>query len=393
MTDTGKKALELHKQYKGKLATQVKVPLKTQEDFILAYMPGVAEVTMACTYDAQNAYQYTMKQNFVAVITDGSSVLGLGNVGPYGAIPVMEGKAMIYKRFVDIDSFPLSLATQDPEEIIQIVRNVAPVFGGIHLEDIAAPKCFMIEERLQDLGIPVMHDDQFGTAVVVRAAVKNAARAVGKEFASLQVVISGGGAAGQATAKLLASDGMQGENYDRVANIIVVDSKGIIVETRDDLDPYKQHIAQITNKQKREGDLAVALEGADVFIGLSRGNIVNPSMVSSMAKNPIVFALSNPEPEILPQKAKEAGAVITATGRGDFPNQVNNALGYPGIFRGALDAKAKLITLPMLMAASDAIANTVPNPNPEHIVPSIFDEGLFPSVASAVKEAAGVTAF
>lgn len=387
MSDIGKKSLELHKTYGGKIATHVKVPLNTNEDLSVAYMPGVADVTMACTYDPQNTYVYTMRQNCVAVITDGSSVLGLGNIGPFGALPVMEGKAMLFKRFVDIDSFPICLATQDPEEIVSLVRNIAPSFAGIHLEDFAAPKCFMIEERLQDLGIPVMHDDQHGTAVVVRAALMNAAKVVGKKLSDLKTVISGGGAAGQATAKLLVGDGSQGE-YEHVADVIVVDSKGIISETRDDLDPYKQHIAQITNKEKKEGDLNEALRGADAFVGLSRGNIVNPSMVSLMAKDPIVFGLSNPDPEIMPNKAKEAGARVVATGRSDFPNQVNNALGYPGIFRGALDARAKQISMKMLMAASNALAESVEDLSEENIIPSPFQDGIYQHVAAAVKEAA-----
>lgn len=386
MSEIGQKSLALHKQYKGKIGSGVKVPLDSEEDFATFYMPGVADVTMACSIDPKNAYEYTMKQNTVAVISDGSSVLGLGNIGPYGALPVMEGKAMIFKRFAGIDSFPICLVTQEPEEIVQTIKNIAPVFGAIMLEDIAAPKCFMVEDMLQDIGIPVMHDDQHGTAVVVRAGLLNAAQVVGKEFESLKVVISGGGAAGQATAKILIAD--TAESARRVADVIVVDSKGIIYEGREDLDPYKQELAAKTNKQKQKGDLTEALKGADVFIGLSRGNIVSPEMIKAMAEKAIVFGLSNPEPEIHPNKAKEAGAAVIATGRADFPNQVNNALGFPGIFRGALDAKATQITMAMKLAASEVIANKVEKPDAEHIMPSVFAENLFQEVAEAVKNAA-----
>lgn len=388
MTEAGKKALELHKNSRGKLETKVKVPLTSQEDLLLAYTPGVADVAMACSIDSENAYVYTMKQTTVAVVTDGSSVLGLGNIGPLGAYPVMEGKAALFKRFANLDAFPICLSTQEPEEIIAAVRAIAPSFGAILLEDIAAPKCFLVEERLQDLGIPVMHDDQHGTAVVVRAALINAAKVVGKDFSKLSVVISGGGAAGQATGKLLIGDGNTAAAEKLVGDLIVVDSKGIISEERTDLDPYKQYLATRTNKQHKKGDLTEALKGADVFIGLSRGNIATTEMIQGMAKDPIVFALSNPEPEITRDKAIAGGAKVVATGRSDLPNQVNNLLGFPGIFLGAVQARAKTITPAMLLAASDIIAEAVKNPTADEIVPSVFTEHLFDNMAAAVKIAA-----
>lgn len=388
MSEIGQKSLQVHKENHGKIGTQIKIPLETQEDFSIAYMPGVADVTMACSVDPENAYLYTLKQNTVAVVSDGSSVLGLGNIGPIGALPVMEGKAMLFKKFADIDAFPICLATQAPEEIVQTVKNIAPVFGAIMLEDIAAPKCFMVEEMLQDIGIPVMHDDQHGTAIVVRAALLNAAKVVGKNFSDLKVAISGGGAAGQAVAKLLTGD--HNTTGVTIHNIILVDSKGIISEGRDDLDPYKQNIASATNPEKKSGDLAEAMKGADVFIGLSRGNIVSPEMIQLMANDAIVFGLSNPEPEIHPNKALAAGAKVVATGRGDFPNQVNNSLGFPGIFKGALQARAKQITTKMKIAASDVLAAEVENPTVDYIVPGPFTEGVFDRVAEAVKNAAHI---
>lgn len=384
MTEAGKESLKLHEDYKGKIATQVKVPLKDQHDLSLAYTPGVADVAMICAVNTENVYKYTVKQNLVAVVSDGSSVLGLGNIGPLGALPVMEGKAALLKHFAGIDAVPICLSTQEPDDIIATVKNIAPSFGAILLEDIAAPKCFMIEEMLQDVGIPVMHDDQHGTAVVVRAALLNAAKVVGKQFSDLKVVISGGGAAGQATAKiLLGADNPKTATH----NIIIVDSKGIIVEGRSDLDPYKEFLATHTNREHCSGDLAEALVGADAFVGLSRGNIATVEMIQKMAANPIVFALSNPEPEIHPEKAKLAGAPVIATGQSDMPNQVNNLLAFPGIFLGALRVHASQITVPMLLAASNTLAAAAPNPSAQNIIPSVFTPNLAEIVAQAVAKA------
>ncbi len=386
MTETGKKALALYKKFNGTLATTIKVPLETEEDFSIAYMPGVAEVAMACTVDQANASLYTIKGHSVAVVTDGSSVLGLGNIGPLGALPVMESKAMLYKKLVDIDAFPICLATQDADEMVKTIKNIAPAFGAIHLEDIAAPRCFEVENTLQEQGILAAHNDQHGTALVIRAALVNAAKVVGKPFSSLKVVISGGGAAAQATAKLLLCDGVT-KDCEGVADVIVVDSKGIIEPARRDLDTYKQYIAEHTNKEKKTGDIDNALTGADVFIGVSRGNIIADTILKEMAQKAIVFALSNPDPEVHPDKAKDAGAAVIATGRADFPNQVNNALGYPGLFKGAIEAKAKKITQNMVIAASDALAAAVENPTADNIIPTIFTPGIFDKIAQAVKEA------
>jgi malate dehydrogenase (oxaloacetate-decarboxylating) len=374
------RSLKFHELHQGKIALKSKVRIKTKKDLSLAYTPGVAEPCLHIQKNKDDVYRYTGKANFVAVVSDGSSVLGLGDLGALAAIPVMEGKAMLFKGFAGVDAFPLCLDTKDTDEIIATVKNIAPVFGGINLEDISAPRCFEIETRLKKLlNIPVFHDDQHGAALVMLAGLVNALKVVGKKFSEIKVVISGAGAAGTASARLLMNEG--------VRDIIVCDSKGIIHKDRDDLNPYKKELAELTNKNNEKGKLADAMKGADVFIGLSVGGIVSQDMVRSMSHDAIVFPLANPIPEIMPEKAKQAGAKIVGTGRSDCPNQINNALGFPGIFRGALDVRAKDINERMKLAAANALASLV-EPTEEMIIPSIFDPEVAPSVASAVAKAA-----
>lgn len=384
--------LEFHEKYKGKIKVCSKVPLKTKDDLSLAYTPGVAEPCLKIKENKENIYKYTFKGNSVAVVTDGSAVLGLGNIGPEAALPVMEGKAVLFKEFADIDAFPICLNTQDPEEIIKTVKNIAPSFGGINLEDISAPRCFEIEERLrQELDIPVFHDDQHGTAVVVLAALINAAKVIKKDIKDLKIMISGAGAAGIAIAKILKSEGIK--------EIVLVDSKGAIYYCREDLNKFKKQIALITNieckgkkglkdpeecKRCMRGNLKETIKGKDVFIGVSAPNIVNEEMISSMNKDPIVFAMANPTPEIMPDKAKQAGAKIVATGRSDFPNQINNVLAFPGIFRGALNKRAK-ITEKMKLAAAHALASII-EPDENNILPSPFNKEIVKKISKAVEE-------
>ena len=370
-------ALALHKKNHGKLAVASKVPVKTREDLRLAYTPGVAEPCLAIAADPSSVYDYTMKGNMVAIVSDGSAVLGLGNIGAAGAIPVMEGKAILFKELAGVDAFPICLVTQDPDEIVETVKNIAPVFGGINLEDIAAPKCFGIEERLKkELDIPVMHDDQHATAVVVLAGLINALRLAGKSFSSSTLVISAAGAAGIAVAKMISSYGAK--------TVILCDTEGVVYKGRTkNMNEQKDAVAVSTSART----LQDALKGADVFIGLSKPNLVTPGMVKSMAPKPIIFAMSNPDPEITPDKAREGGAFIIATGRSDFPNQVNNVLAFPGIFRGALDARAPQITEAMKLAAAEALAAFVKNPTTELILPSPIDAGVAKAVAEAVKKA------
>lgn len=371
-------ALKFHEKHKGKIGTLVLTPIRDREDLTLAYTPGVAEVSKVLSENPDHAYKYSIKAHTIAVITDGSAVLGLGNIGPLGALPVMEGKCAIFKSFAGIDAFPICLSTQDAEEIIKTVKYISPVFGGINLEDISAPRCFEIENALQDLGIPVMHDDQHGTAVVVLAGLINASKAAGKKMKDLKVVISGAGAAGNACANLL--DGL-------VADIILVDSKGIISRERKDLDPYKQKLLKFTNKKNIYGDLKKALIGADVFIGVSAPEILKADDIKGMNKKSIIFAMANPVPEIMPEEAKRGGAFIIGTGRSDYPNQINNSLAFPGIFKGALSVKALKITKKMKLAASYAIADLVKNPNPQKIIPDPFDKGIAEAVSKAVSSA------
>jgi len=376
--DLKTKAINLHKRHQGKLKVASKIPLRNLKDLSLVYTPGVGAVSSLIAKNKKLVRDLTFKRNSVAVVSDGSAVLGLGNIGPEAALAVMEGKAVIFKEFADIDAIPIVLNTQDSEKIIEIVKAISPTFGGINLEDISVPRCFEIEERLKkELDIPVMHDDQHGTAIVVLAALVNAARVVKKKFSNLKVVISGVGPAGAATAKLLLKASIK--------NIIIIDSKGIISTKRQDLLPYKKELVKITNPKKLSGDCNKAIENADVFIGLSRPNVLLSSDVKKMAKSAIVFAMANPIPEIMPDVAKKAGAAIVATGRSDFPNQINNALVFPGVFRGALDHQVRQITDKMKMKAAYALAGLIKKPNPNKIVPSIFDKRLVKTVAKVIR--------
>ncbi|MFZ2187219.1 MAG: NADP-dependent malic enzyme [Candidatus Moraniibacteriota bacterium] len=373
-----KKAMAVHKKLRGKIMIQPKAKMTTKDDLSVYYTPGVGAVSSYLAEHKDKMREYTMKGNTVAVISDGSAVLGLGNIGPEGALPVMEGKAMLFKALADIDAFPIVLSTQNTEEIIATIKNIAPVFGGINLEDIAAPQCFEIERRLKALlDIPVFHDDQHGTAMVVLAGVINAFKAVGKNLKKSTVVIAGAGAAGNAIANLLLQFG--------VGNLLLVDSRGIINEARKDINDFKRRLAKVTNKQKLCGGVTEALVGADAFIGVSRGNTVTAENVKSMAPRAIVFALANPIPEIMPDAAKKAGAAVVATGRSDFANQINNSLGFPGIFRGALDNGVKDITDTMLIRAAKKLAALVPKPTADRIIPPPFDKGVVKAVASAIK--------
>ena len=366
----------------GKIRIEPKIPVKTRQDLSTVYTPGVARVSMAIAADPHKAFSLTIKRNTVAVVTDGTAVLGLGDIGPLGALPVMEGKAMLFKQFADIDAFPICLDTKDVDEIVETVVRIAPVFGGINLEDISAPRCFEVERRLIELlDIPVMHDDQHGTAVVILAALINAAKVVGKELSDLQVVVSGSGAAGTATIKMLLEAG--------VRDVIPVDRAGALNRTDHYDNSHWRWLAEHTNKENRRGSLSDVLTGADVFIGVSAPGILHAEDLKKMARDPIVFAMANPTPEIMPDVAGPYVAVI-ATGRSDFPNQVNNLLAFPGIFRGALDARASRITEGMKLAAAHAIAATVKDEErgPEYIIPSVFDQSIVVSVAKAVAAAA-----
>lgn len=377
-SDIKNRALELHNKYKGKISTLLTTPIKNKDDLSLTYTPGVAEVSREIAKDKSKVYDYTIKGRTVAVITDGSAVLGLGNIGPEASIPVMEGKAALFKTFANLDAFPIALDTQDTQEIIRTVKLLAPVFGAVNLEDISAPRCFEIEEALQDIGIPVMHDDQHGTAVVVLAGLINTYRLKSSNLSDAKVVLLGAGAAGNGVTRLLK---------DQVGDIILIDSKGIVSKDRTDLDPQKAKLASITNKNNISGNLEDALKGADVFIGISKGNLLKPEHIKLMNEKPAIFALANPDPEILPDEAKQAGAYIMATGRSDFPNQVNNSLAFPGIFKGALDSKATKITTEMKIAAAHALADLVDNPSPEKIIPGPFDKDVAENVANAVANA------
>lgn len=383
--DFNKESLKLHEKFKGKLEIKLKVPLKNKDDLSTSYTPGVAEVCKEILKNKELAYKYTIKNNSIAVISDGSSVLGLGDIGALAAIPVMEGKSILFKEFGNIDAVPICLDTKDTEKIIETIKLISPVFGGINLEDISAPRCFEIEERLQDLGIPVMHDDQHGTEVVVIAALKNACKVTGKNFNELKIVINGAGAAGIAISKALLCFDSSKKICDPVHELVLCDTQGIISKDRKDLNNYKAEIAKYT--KQNSGTLSDALKGADVFIGVSKANLVNREMIASMNKDPIVIALANPIPEIMPDIARQAGASVVATGRSDFPNQVNNSLAFPGIFRGALDAKATKITSEMRIAASNALASSI-IPKKDQILPSMFDKKVHLNIARAVKKQA-----
>jgi malate dehydrogenase (oxaloacetate-decarboxylating) len=371
-----KKSLELHRKHRGKLAIRSKVPLRTARDLSLAYTPGVAEISRAIAKRKGDAREYTLKRNSVAIVSDGSAILGLGNLGPLAAIPVMEGKAILFKELAGIDAFPLCLDTQDVDEIVRTVKNIAPVFGGINLEDISAPRCFEVEKRLRaELDIPVMHDDQWGTSVVVLAALINAMKVGGMKKNNLKIVVNGAGAAGTAIVTMLA--------YYGFSNVVVCDSKGIISSQRKDLNEPKQELARLTKQSG--GDLTSAIRGSDVLIGVSKPGLFTPAMIRSMNKNPVVFALANPIPEIMPDVARRAGAYIIATGRSDFPNQVNNALAFPGIFRGALDNKVTEITMAMLARSAENLASRVKKPSRENILPRVLDKTVIQAVARAIK--------
>lgn len=384
-----RESLELHEEFHGKIEVHSKVPLITRQDLSLAYTPGVAEVCREIHKDKNLAYKYTLKANTIAIISDGSRVLSLGNIGGYAAIPVMEGKALLFKQLADIDAFPICFESYHTE-FADDVKNIAPVFGGIALEDIAAPKCFELEESLQGIGIPVMHDDQHGTAVVVLAALMNACRVTKKKFEDLNIVVVGAGAAGFAITRMLRCIGYNPNLCSSVNDIIVVDRRGIIHRHREGLyaNKYKFIIAEETNKRGRTGTLEDALRGADVCIGVSVPAIITPAMVRSMNKDPVIFALAYPMPEIFPRDALDAGAAIVGTGRGDFPNQINYALAFPGIFRGALDVCATRISDEMKVAAAHALADYVKKPRKDRILPAVLNRDVVKAVARSVSEAA-----
>lgn len=377
---TNEKALMLHEQWNGKLETVSKTPVKTREDLSLAYTPGVAEPCKVIAEDKEAAYTYTMKANTVAVVSDGSAVLGLGNIGPYAAMPVMEGKAVLFKEFGGVNAVPICLDTQDTEEIIKAVTWLAPGFGAINLEDISAPRCFEIEERLKaTLDIPVFHDDQHGTAIVVLAGIINALKVVGKRKEDCRIVVNGAGSAGVAITKLLLTYGFP--------HIIMCDKTGIVSKSTEGLNWMQHKMTEVTNPEEMTGTLADALRGADIFVGVSAPNIVTPEMVASMNHDAILFAMANPVPEIMPDAAKAAGARVVGTGRSDFPNQVNNVIAFPGIFKGALEGRAKQITDEMKLAAAQAIASLVPDEelSDENILPMAFNPQVAEVVAAAVK--------
>ncbi len=384
MADVYQESLKLHEEHHGKISVESKVTVENMKDLSLAYTPGVAQPCREIHADEEAVYRYTSKGNLVAVVSDGSAVLGLGNIGPKAAMPVMEGKAILFKEFADIDAFPICLDTQDSEEIIRTVKYLAPTFGGITLEDISAPRCFEIERRLrQELDIPVFHDDQHGTAIVVSAGILNALRLVNKELGSARFVINGAGSAGISIATLLMEIGAR--------DIIMVDRSGILCEGETWMNPAQAAMAEKTNREHLRGTLADAMRGRDVFIGVSAPGIVSAEMVASMNDDAIVFAMANPVPEIMPEEAKKGGASVVATGRSDFPNQINNVLVFPGIFRGALDARADDISEEMKIAAARAIAAIVRDDelSEDYIIPDAFNKAVVQAVAEAVKEAAG----
>jgi malate dehydrogenase (oxaloacetate-decarboxylating) len=381
--DLREEALKLHKDNKGKIEVVSKVKVENAKDLSIAYTPGVAEPCKEIHANPELIYDYTNKGNMVAVVTDGSAVLGLGNIGARAGMPVMEGKSVLFKSFADVDAFPICIESQDVEIVVQTVKQIAPSFGGINLEDIAAPRCFEIEERLKkELDIPVFHDDQHGTAVIVLAGIINGLKVVGKKIENVTAVVSGAGAAGTAISKLLVSSGIK--------DVIICNSKGILDKNDEKLDPIRKEMALKTNKTNKKGSLADAMAGADIFIGVSAPNIVTKEMIESMNENSIAFAMANPVPEVLPEVALAGGIRVMGTGRSDFPNQVNNVLAFPGIFRGALDVRAKEINEEMKLAAAHAIAGLVTEEelNEEYIIPKAFDKRVAKAVAKAVSEAA-----
>ena len=379
--DYNKLALEMHEKNKGKVAVRSKVKVENRDDLSTAYTPGVAEPCRKIRDCKEEVYRYTAKGNLVAVVSDGTAVLGLGDIGPEAAMPVMEGKAILFKEFADIDAFPICLNTKDTEEIIQTVKNIAPTFGGINLEDISAPRCFEIERRLkEELDIPVFHDDQHGTAIVVAAGLINALKVAGKKMEEAKIVINGAGSAGISICRLLLQFG--------IGDVVLVDQKGALCPGEEWMNDAQKEMAEKTNKDKQRGSLIDIIKDKDVFIGVSAPNIVTAEMVSTMAKDPVIFAMANPVPEIMPDEAKRGGAKVVATGRSDFPNQINNVLVFPGIFRGALDARAGQITEKMKIAAAKAIAGIIGDDerNEEYIIPGAFDKRVCQAVAKAVAE-------
>ncbi len=383
MVDVKKEALKINEENAGKIEVNSTVPIDNMEELAIAYTPGVAAVSSAIAENKEDVYKYTSKRNLVAVVTDGSAVLGLGNIGPEAAIPVMEGKAALFKRFANVNAIPISLDTQDTDEIVSHIQAIAPSFGGINLEDISAPRCFEIERRLKEtLDIPVFHDDQHGTGIVVLAALYNALKLSDKKMDEVKVVVNGGGAAGVAISKRLLSAG--------VKDLLVVDIDGIISADDPDLEERHKEIAELTNQENITGDLEEAVKDADVFVGVSAPNVLKKEWVQTMNEKPIIFAMANPDPEIQPDEAKEAGAYIVATGRSDFPNQINNVLAFPGIFRGALDARAADITDDMQNAAAKGIAAVLSEEEltPENIIPDVFNPDVAETVAKSVTDAA-----
>ena len=384
--DYAKESLRLHGEWKGKIEMVTRVPVKTKDDLSLAYTPGVAQPCLEIQKDVNKSYDLTRRWNTVAVVTDGTAVLGLGDIGPEAGMPVMEGKCVLFKEFGGVDAIPLCVRSKDVDEIVKTVSLLAGSFGGINLEDISAPRCFEIEKKLKECcDIPIFHDDQHGTAVITLAGVINALKVVGKKIEDIKIVTSGAGAAGIAIIKLLISMGLK--------NVIMTDRKGAIYEGREGLNPIKEEMAKITNANHEKGSLSEVIKGADVFIGVSAPGTLTPDMVRTMAKDPIIFACANPTPEIFPDEAKAAGAAVVSTGRSDYPNQVNNVLCFPGIFRGAFDVRAKEINDEMKLAASEALANLITDEelSPEYIIPKAFDKRVGKAVAKAVADAARET--
>lgn len=380
--DYNKEALKVHQEYRGKVEVCSKVPLQDKDDLSVAYTPGVAQPCKEIYEDSEKAYTYTAKGNMVAVVTDGTAVLGLGDIGPKAAIPVMEGKSVLFKQFGGVDAFPICLDTRDTEEIIETVKRIAPMFGGINLEDICAPKCFEIERRLEEeLDIPVFHDDQHGTAIVVTAAMMNALKVVNKKIGDVKVVLNGPGSAGTAIAKMLMHAG--------VKHMLICDRKGILWEGREGVAGHKLELARATNPQRIKGSLQDAVKGMDVFVGVSTAGVLTEEMIHTMAEDPIVFAMANPVPEIMYDEAIRAGVKVMGTGRSDFPNQINNVLAFPGLFKGALEGRARNITQEMKLAAAYAIAELVSEEElaPEYVIPSPFDERVAKKVAEKVRKA------
>ncbi|MDA1196616.1 MAG: NAD-dependent malic enzyme [Nanoarchaeota archaeon] len=381
-------SIKLHKAKGGVLEIKSKVKIRNHKDLSLAYTPGVAAVSIAIAKNKKKAKTLTFKKNSVAIISDGSAVLGLGNIGPEASLPVLEGKAILFKEYANIDAIPLAIHTNKVKEIVDIVKKLEPTFGGINLEDISAPRCFEIEQQLQHIGIPVFHDDQHATAIVVLAALLNASKVIKKPLDQCKIVINGAGAAGTAIAKILKCIGYSKKTCIPVKELIVVDRKGIIYKGRKGLNKPKQLLARITNKHHMQGDLEHALYNADIFVGVSKGNLLKKKHLQAMHDKPVILALANPTPEIDPKKAKAYGAAIIATGRSDYPNQVNNVLAFPGVFRGALDANAPRITNDMKIAAAHALAATIKKPTKNHILPNVLDKKIAKKVAKAVKNAA-----